>query len=162
MGTESDIKKAIRGIVGGRGPLLWVGQVLSVDGDTCSVNIEDITIEGVRLRSVTDGSEEGLMIVPKVNSYVVVADIGKENLANMVVVAFGDIDGVSIKGGKNGGLVNIETLKRWMANVERDLNTLKTLLSTTPVAGNGAPLGAVFNPTTQSVESDIEDETINH
>lgn len=41
-----------------------------------------------------------------------------------------------------------DTLLDWMTWVYADLQTLTTLLASSPVAGNGAPLGVIFTPAT--------------
>ena len=42
------------------------------------------------------------------------------------------------------------------------MQTLKKLLFTSPIAGNGATAAIEFNPQTKSVASDIEDTKITH
>lgn len=137
-----------------------VGVVTSVDEETgrCDVEIEGkAPAMGAWLRCGT--SDGGVTVVPEVGSEVVVVWL---NEAMAVVVMAEKAAKVVMRGGANGGLVNLEALKGWMKNVEEDLQTLQTKLSSTPVAGNGAPLGLVFTPKTRSVESEIEDELITH
>lgn len=70
---------------------------------------------------------------------------------------------IVFNGGENGGLVKIIPTVEWMRKVNNDLQTLKTLLQTSIVAGNGAPLAIVFNPqTTAPEQSDFENEKITH
>lgn len=162
MSKEGDIKRAIRKMAGRDVPMMQVAKVTGVDGELCSVEIDGMAVDGVRLRAVEDGASDGVLVVPSIGSYVLVADIGPENMSSMVVVAWSSVDSIEVHGGENGGMVNIGKLKEWMRNVENDLATLTQLLSTSVVAGNGAPLGIVFNPSTKSVESDIEDENVKH
>lgn len=155
----SDIYEAIRQMAA-QTEVADVGMVEKVDaeGGRCDVNVYGKSpVAGAWLRC---GSEEGgLVVVPEVGSEVVVVWI---NTVTAVVVAVEKAARIEMRGGENGGLVNIEELKKWMRNVEADLATLRTLLSTTVVVGNGAPLGAVFSPQTVSVESKIEDKNVKH
>jgi len=94
---------------------------------------------------------------------VVVADLSSGSKRNLCVVQYGKIESITINGGALGGLVIGSKLADWMNAVAQDLQALKTLLSTTPVAGNGAPLGAVFNPQTSTVSTnDIENSKVKH
>lgn len=137
-----------------------VGVVTSVDeaAGRCDVDIEGkAPALGAWLGC---GAENGgVLVVPAVGSEAVVIWID-EMLA--VVVMVEKAEKVVMRGGSNGGMVNVEALKGWMRSVESDLRTLQTKLSTTPVTGNGAPLGIVFTPETRSVEKDIEDEQVKH
>ena len=61
------------------------------------------------------------------------------------------------------GAVCADKLVEWMSKVYSDLQTLITLLSTSPVAGNGAPLGVVFTPSTPSPNlADFTDDAFKH
>lgn len=73
-------------------------------------------------------------------------------------------DLIEFNGGENGGLVKLMPLAEWMQKVSSDLQTLKTLLQASPVAGNGAPLAIVFNPQSPAViqQTDFENEKITH
>jgi hypothetical protein len=53
MDNYTEIKNKIRAMVGQKTPLLLTGKVKSVDGETCTVSIGDLTLTDVRLRSVT-------------------------------------------------------------------------------------------------------------
>jgi len=68
---------------------------------------------------------------------------------------------IQFNGGELGGLVKISPVIAWMHKVNSDMNTLKTLLQTSPVAGNGASLAIVFNPQTPDPDqSDFENNKI--
>lgn len=155
----SEIYEAIKKIAGGQA-VADVGVAVSVDeaAGRCDVEIEGkAPAMGAWLRCGT--SDGGVTVVPEVGSEVVVVWL---NEAMAVVVMAEKAAKVVMRGGEKGGLVNLETLKGWMKNVEEDLQTLQGKLSTAPVAGNGAPLGIAFAPKTRSVESDIEDKLITH
>lgn len=133
------------------------GEIISVDKTemTCEVSFGDE--DSVVASLVCGDKKKGIVQVPKVGSNVVVM-FYSPTVAFVVMVD--EVEEILINGGENGGLVNVEELKSWMSNVESDLSTLKTLLSTSAVAGNGAALGIVFNPVTKNTE--IEDKTIKH
>lgn len=161
-GNLRDIKDYLRKLGGNGGSWFATGEVKSVGGETCTVQVGGLVLEEVWLTGVHDQKEKSLVVTPKVGSMVLMADMSGGELRQLVVVGYTEVERIVVNGGEKGGLVNIEELKNWMGNVERDLNTLKSLLSTTPVAGNGAPLGIAFAPSTQSVASKIEDESIKH
>lgn len=171
MGKAQDIKEAIRTIAGkgNGGGLFLVGEVKSVEGETCTVEVAGLELDEVRLTAVNDGADGKLLLTPKEGSMVLLADMSGGLLRDMAVVGYTNVerieatcDSIELNGGDNGGLVNIEKLKGWMRNVESDLETLKTLLQTSPIAGNGAPAAIAFTPQTKSVASDIEDTKITH
>ncbi len=152
----SKLSEAIKKLAGGQTTCLN-GEVKSVDKTemTCEFSFGDD--DSVVASLVCGDKKKGIIQVPKVGSNVVVM-FYSPTVAFVVMVD--EVDEILINGGENGGLVNVEELKSWMSNVESDLSTLKTLLSTSAVAGNGAALGIVFNPATKNTE--IEDKTIKH
>lgn len=171
MGKIQDIKEAIRTIAGkgNGGGLFLVGEVKSVEGESCTVEVAGLELDEVRLTAVNDGADGKLLLTPKEGSMVLLADMSGGLLRDLAVVGYTNVerieatcDSIELNGGDNGGLVNIEKLKGWMRDVESDLKTLKTLLQTSPIAGNGAPAAIVFTPQTKSVANDIEDTKITH
>lgn len=171
MSRVQDIKDAIRAIAGrGRGgQLLLVGVVKTVDGESCTVDVSGLELDEVRLTAANDGAEGKLLITPAEGSVVLLTDLSGGELRDIAVVGYTKVEKIeatceqiTLNGGKNGGLVNIEQLKQWMQNVESDFQTLKGLLQTSPIAGNGAPAAIVFNAKTQGVANDIEDDKITH
>lgn len=72
-----------------------------------------------------------------------------------------DAELIQFNGGEHGGMIKIIPTIAWMQKVNADLQTLKMLLQTSPVVGNGNPLGIVFNPQTPVPDrSDFENEQI--
>lgn len=163
---------------------LLIKQVLSgvakdVGELTCRVERDNApTLFDVRLNAIDDTLESFLTIYPAEGSTVLVGII--ENMkTEAVVMRCSEIQKVSIKigeqtlvldkdglvlnDGKNGGVMKITEVVSWMQKVNSDLQTLKSLLSTSTVAGNGAPLAIVFNPTTPNPKKDdFEDKKIKH
>lgn len=153
----SELSNAIKKLAASGLMACMNGEIISVDKTemTCEVSFGDE--DSVVASLVCGDKKKGIVQVPKVGSNVVVM-FYSPTIAFVVMVD--EVDEILINGGENGGLVNVEELKSWMSNVESDLSTLKTLLSTSAVAGNGAALGIVFNPVTKNTE--IEDKTIKH
>lgn len=90
---------------------MWMtqGEVIAVDGQTCTVQIGDAQIQGVRLRASLSSRERQMLVVPKVGSPVTLGCLTGD-LNNLVVLQVDEIESVTINGGKLGGLVNIEAL----------------------------------------------------
>lgn len=168
MNRVKEIKEAIRSICGRGSGWMFVGKVISTSGDTCKVDVSGVELDEVRLTAANDGMEGKLVVTPKAGSLVLLADLSGGEFRDIAVVGWSQVEKVEadmeviLNGGKNGGLVNVGKLKEWMRNVEADLQTLKVLLATSPIAGQGAPAGIVFSPQTASVAAKIEDKNIKH
>ncbi|MDR1120034.1 MAG: hypothetical protein LBM08_03875 [Dysgonamonadaceae bacterium] len=170
MDVYGQIAERLKNIAGqGQNIGLFIAEVINISGDTCDVSIDDLTLTDVRLRAVINDESGRLFIKPKVGSYVIVADLSGEYLREPVVISYSEIDAVNIKiesttvdidkdgiilnGGRLKGLVAVDAMVGWMQQVYTDLQMLKTQLSVHPVAGNGAPLAMIFNPSTASPQS---------
>jgi len=154
------------------------GVAKNVGETTCDVERENSPVlYDVRLNAIDDDLESFLTVYPAEGSAVLVAII--ENIkTEAVVIRCSEVQKVKFKTGSismmadaNGfvfndgsnGLVKIAEMVSWMQKVHADLQTLKTLLSVSPVTGSGAPLAIVFNPvTTNAVKADFEDTKIKH
>ncbi|MBR1516953.1 MAG: hypothetical protein IJ620_02255 [Bacteroidales bacterium] len=75
MENTTKIKQYIRHIAPQPYTEVRLGRVVSVEGDTCTVDIDGLEIDGVSLRPVQDDSDMPLRITPKVKSFVIVADL---------------------------------------------------------------------------------------
>ncbi len=73
---------------------VFVAEVAAVDNDTCSIKLGETTVSDVRLRAVVNGEDSKLLITPKVNSKVLVANIGKSDYTEMMVIAYSEVDKV--------------------------------------------------------------------
>lgn len=133
MDNYTEIKNKIRAMVGQKTPLLLTGKVKSVDGETCTVSIGDLTLTDVRLRSVINGEDSKLLITPATDSYVTIIDLSGE-LRETEVIGYSqikaiDIQGtdadpvkVTINGGDNKGLVKIEKLTEQLNKLVEKFN----------------------------------------
>lgn len=166
--TEAEVRELLARFVGSNRPTM-LGTVKYVDKteNTCTVDDDGVEWLGVRLRSIT-GENNGIVAYPKQGAYVLCVKVeDSEEWAVIKATEYESIqmtiESLVINGGDNGGLLNIDAMISWMQKVYADLQTLKTQLSTWPVAGNGAPLALVFNPTAPNpVKSDFEDTKIKH
>lgn len=150
-------------------PLLMAAKVTSVDGDTCTVDIDGMAVEDVRLRAVADGGADGVLMVPTVGSYVVVADLGEANLSVPVVVAWSAVERVEFRGGENGGLVNIGPMVDKLNALEDEVNGLKqAIASWAPVPNDGGAALKTALATwadgqlAKTQAGDLEDENFKH
>lgn len=158
--------------------IVFTAEVKSVEGNTCTVLLGDLEISDVRLKSVINTETDQIIIKPKVGSHVLIADTTGGQYRTLIVIEYSEPESITIKIGgtellidgtvikfNNGslGLVKVDKMVQWMQKVQSDLTTLQGLLSTYPVAGNGAPLGMAFTPTTPApVASTFEDTKIKH
>jgi hypothetical protein len=155
------------------------GTATNVGETTCEVKREDApVIYDVRLNAIDDNLESFVTIYPQAGSFVLVGIVENMNTEAVVLrcsevekvkIKIGeqrfliDRDGFVFNDGNNKGLLKLDAVIGWMSKVYADLQTLKTQLSTWPVAGNGAPMGLVFNPTTPAANANtFEDAKIKH
>jgi hypothetical protein len=142
------------------------GVVTEVTETTCTVERNEApTLYDVLLNAIDDNLQSYVTVYPKEGSNVLVAIV--ENLkTEAVIVKCSEVEKVKIKigeqtlmmdkegfvfnAGKNDGLVKIGNMVDWMKKLHSDLQTLKNLLLTHPVAGNGSPLGLTFEALTPS------------
>ena len=148
---------------------LVLAKVKNVDGQTCTVTIDELELADVRLRAVVNDEDSGILVTPKVGSFVMITDLSNGDKRDWAVVMYSEVDKVEFNGGQNGGLINIKDLVSHINTIEEDLNNLKTAMSGwTPVAqdGGAALKGAISAWTGQSItktkKSDIEDDKITH
>lgn len=137
-----------------------VGVVSNIDKteNTCDVLIADeLTLHGVRMQSVINDEKSHFVVYPAADSQVLVVMIGKDK-AEGFLLACSEVEEVSIVIDKQTLTANADgftfsdgtnelELIGWAKKVSSDFDTLKSLLSTSTVAGNGAVLGITFTPT---------------
>jgi len=161
------IKKAAR-----RGEELYLKlcTVDSVDRTARTIDCSPID-DGAKMESVDlqalQGRIGGVVAFPKVGSEVIVGYLDRDNAVVLLMTQTDrieiDCDEIIINGGDNAGVVKVDKMVDWMNNVYQDMQTLKSLLSTTTVAGNGAPLGILFSPKVKiPAASQFADEKLKH
>ena len=130
MESLSEIRKSIQKMSsGGRTCSIFTAKVERVDGEVCEVTYEGLRLTGVRLRAVVNGEESGVMLTPKVGSYVTVADLGGD-MTQLVVIGFSEVESVDITAGGEihlngdsfGGMVKIQELVGDLMNIVATFN----------------------------------------
>jgi len=179
MNPLNEIKKSIASMSSGNGRAgLYTAKVLSTDGETCCVDIDGLTASDVQLRAVVNGEESGILVTPKTDSYVTVADMSG-NLTRLVVVGFSEVEKIEVNaddkiifnGGGYGGLVKIEELKNNLDTLKNYVEAMKAAVSAglsaigAGTAANGATGKTTFESSmvSQSINfEDMEDTNITH
>lgn len=129
MSKERECAESIRGIVGKTAFSTYLCKVKSVEGATCTVvrEMDAMEIQDVRINS-TITENQGLVIVPKKDSYILITDIDGDK---WFVSQYSDIDKITIdcndtiviNGGENHGLILIEKLQQKLKALESAFNT---------------------------------------
>jgi len=117
---------------------VFTGKVDEVGTNVCKITTPDkLSFENVRLRAVIDDSENGLYILPKVGSEVVVSKIeGDDN--HLLVVGYSDIDSVKIK-------IDDSVLNVVAEGFKYELNDTSIEANSDGVIINGGDNGGVIN-----------------
>ena len=137
MGKIQEIKEAIRTIAGkgSGGNLFLIGEVKSIEGESCTVEVAGLEIDEVRLTAVNDGGDGKVLVTPKEGSMVLLADMSGGTLRDLAVVGFTNvekieatIEQITLNGGDNGGLVNIESLKNNLDSLKKYMEAMKSAI----------------------------------
>lgn len=148
---------------------LWMtqGEVIAIDGLTCTVKIGDAEIEGVRLRASLTEREREILVVPKIGSSVTLGCLTAD-LNNPVVLQVDEVESITVNGGQLGGLINIQDLTDKINALVDAFNSHTHLL---PVGAVITSAGASTNPVNVPAitkkaakldRRDYEDDTIKH
>lgn len=169
MSKEQDIKQAIRAITGNGGGRLWlVGVVKSVEGESCTVDVGGLELTDVRLTAASDGTDGKLLLTPKEGSAVLLADLSGGELRDLAVVGYTAVESIeatceqiTLNGGENGGLVNIESLQNNLDNIKDYLDAMKKAIGTgfTSVGASTAANGALGK---QAFEAQMATQMLNY
>jgi hypothetical protein len=147
---------------------IFTAKVISIDqaAGTMEVEHDGLTYYDVRLRAVADGGD-GFVIIPKKNTLISVGVLEKNR--RYVMLNCSAVDKIVIHGGKNDGLVKVNELVQKINALEKDLNSLKSLITNwIPAAGDG---GAALKTTlaswmaqniTLTSKNDLENKNVTH
>jgi len=155
-----------------------VGKVLSVDKNnmTCDVSIKGRPDRlDVRLRSIIDEQDVGILVYPKTGSYVLVALIDN-NPQSSFICGYSEVEKIrlincalELNGDNNGGLVISQKVADEINEIKQDLNALKTVFNAWVVAPSdgGAALKSAAatwsgNNLSPAVASDWENKKVKH
>lgn len=173
MSQGRDIKELIQAIAGEDNSvvegLFFVAEVKSATDESCTIDLDGLELSDVRTGAVIDDNTSNLRIKPKVGSKVLVCDMSG-NFTQLFVVAFSEVDSITINGGSLGGLVNIERLNENLDKIKQYIDDLQTLSATamTPMAAldEGASVTAYNASWLTKKQSfafkDMEDTKIKH
>lgn len=170
MDKFSQIRGALRDICKrGEDNFVFSAEVTKVSNQTCEVKVGEMTLTDVRLCSVVDNNDNNLLIEPKVPSQVLVADMSKGEMRDLVVVKVSQTENIVINGGKLGGLIKIEELKRNLDKMTKRIDgIINAIKNATPVAQDGGAslkttMVTILNSLTEKEDfSDIEDKKVKH
>lgn len=174
MSKQAELAEALKALT--RKPTVnLVCKVLEVTGKTCRVEPIDggAEITGVRLSPVTDASNEGMLIVPEVNSYVMVSQIKvnatefKHYVSSCSRIA--EVNMVTTTGTVYS-LTKTELLVTELNKTNSLLNALLAVINGTPIpeTGSGAAsalqmaLKAALTGQTLGNYTNIKNEKIKH
>jgi hypothetical protein len=141
----------------GRTPLIFPCQVVSVEGNTCTVDFDGLQLSEVRLSATIDSSVEPIIITPAIGSTVVVVDLSGE-MRELCVLLYSSIQSINIMGGHNGGLCItpklVENLNKLSARVD---GIIDALTNSATVAQDGGAAYKTAITTALSTLTDKED-----
>lgn len=164
-----ELLKAVCGEGRGEEPLLVQAEVVSVEGDCCTVDIGGLCLSDVRLKAVADGRTEGVMLVePEVGSRVLVGSLTGD-YRDLAVLSVERFSRVLMGGGEFGGMVKAPELVKRLNALEKKVNDLRQLMSSwKPVKQDGgeslqiALRGWLSGKLEETRQEDIENTKIMH
>lgn len=110
MSKHAEIKRLLKQLVGGDFNLPILGEVVSVEGDSCTVKVSNIggsiDIPDVRLKASIDGSENCLLLTPKKGTLVRMISLTGD-LDDLAIIHIDEIESISYK--QNGLEVLIDS-----------------------------------------------------
>jgi hypothetical protein len=109
--------------------------VQSVEGKTCTVQIDGLDVPDVRLRASTTDEDSELILVPAVGSAVIVGALS-DDFGQLALLLMDKVDTITIHGGKQGGLVLVPSLVKKLNALEDDINNLKQAIKSAPTIPN--------------------------
>lgn len=169
MNKYKKLADAFGGMIPQSKAALYQGVVTAVDGVTCSVQIDDIIIEDIRLRASTKAKSNQMLITPKVGTVAIVGSL-TGNFNEMVLLSCDEIDSILVNGGALGGLIKIEELKSQLAKITARIDGIISAINNgipTPGTDGGAALLTTIKTGLATIQdkesfSAIEDTKIKH
>ena len=154
MDQYKELRERLRGVAPRQEMSVLQGIVKSVSGCTCEVEIGSLLVPDVRLRaSETDDNGE-MLIVPKVDTAVIVGSLSGD-YTSLVVLSVDHVESITVNGGKLGGLVNIEDLTK-------KINELVKAVNNHTHQGTHGPTSPPLTKAQEFKKTDYEDITIKH
>lgn len=137
MDAYRELGERLKALSAKRSAPLYQGIVQSIEGNTCTIEVDGIEIPDVRLRASISSDSDELLIIPAIGSVVIVGSLTSD-IYQLVVLAVDRADTIIVHGGKRGGLVLVEELTDKLNSIEQEINQLKKILASwTPVPNDG-------------------------
>jgi len=172
MSKESEIKQIIRNIAAYNSGLTLFEAVVTESKDTeCSIKYQGLEHKNVRLVCGFSQSLTTMIIKPAVGSTVLAADLSGGKMRDLVVLMVEKAETMIFNGGKLGGLIKIEELKKSLDSLKQYCEDLKTAVAQGLTAvgvgttASGTTGAQTFNQlmTGKSITiEEMEDEMIKH
>lgn len=126
---------------------LFTAEVISVQGESCTVLVGDLEVTEVRLKATINGAGNYVLTVPKTGSYVLIGSLSGD-LKDLAVLKVDEVESFTIKQGSLEILVDSADNKVSVKNADASLynlfNSLTTLLKQikvyTPSGVSGVPI----------------------
>lgn len=178
MDTYSQIKQTLMGINAPSGQLCLSGEVKSVEGSTCTVDVNGIALKGCRLRALIDDNDH-VMLEPRVGSQVLLLDLSNGQKRHLLVLSCSEVErvrlqigstklqidnaGMVINGGELGGMVKINQLTQKLNELVNAYNAHTHTVATTGTAAAQSGTAAATASTAQPFNaSDYENTKVKH
>lgn len=160
MSTERDIKEAIQALgSNGNGKTFFTAEVVSVSGNTCTVKSDDLEMSDVAICAIGGASGNSLVVVPKVGSTVLIADLSEGTRRDLVIVKYTEVESITINGGNLGGLVNVAQLTNKLNQL---VNTFNTHIHPAVLGESPVKVSVTASQAATFSKSDYEDTKIKH
>lgn len=126
---------------------LFNAEVISVEDESCTIDVNGLHVDEVRLKATINGSSNKIMITPKIGSMVLVGSL-TDDLKDLAVVNVDEVakleyvqDGLNITVDSNDGKIKVSNSSADLKNVLQQLaDLLKQLKVYTPAGPSGTPL----------------------
>ncbi len=156
MSDLVEVKRLFKEIVGANPNLPIKGVVKSIEGDACSVVInEKLVVTDVKLKATLNESENGFKIVPKTGSKVLIISLTGE-LDNLSVIKVDEVEKIEYRQDGLEFLFDSTDKKVMIKNNEVSLvdvfSDLSTLLKQFKVSTPAGPSGMVLPITIAAIE----------
>ncbi|MFE3849079.1 hypothetical protein ACFX5D_13990 [Flavobacterium sp. LB3P45] len=158
MDTAAEIKRALIKALGVNPNLPITATVLSVENDTCTVKLlSELVLSDVRLKATISDDSDGFLIIPKVNSEVILMSQTGE-LSGLMVIKVDSVENIQYKKGvfefEVDGTLGKVTLKKGSANFGTLINSLIDTISSAQIITSSGP--GTINPITQGQLAQIK------
>lgn len=151
MDKKAQIKKALKEVLGLVPNLPIAATVVSVENQTCTIKLHNgFKLSDVRLKSTITSGTDGLLVIPKINSEVLVLSQTGE-LSGLMLIKIDRAEKIIYKEGDFQFELNATTKKVTIKNQSANLgNLISDLISTISSAQIITPNGpGTINPATQ-------------